>query len=56
MVNYTVCKSCLFFSAGAVERRPGTGGLDKLGGLSRAMPLTFAAFMIAALGISGVPR
>ncbi|MDP2895492.1 MAG: proton-conducting transporter membrane subunit, partial [bacterium] len=33
----------------------GTRDLDKLGGLARSMPITFFAFLIAALSISGVP-
>ena len=55
MVNNTIYKSCLFLTAGAAERRSGTGELDRMGGLARAMPLTFSAALIAALAISGVP-
>jgi len=45
----------LFLCAGAVERRTGTTDMEKLGGLARAMPLTFCGFLIAAMAISGVP-
>jgi NADH:ubiquinone oxidoreductase subunit 5 (subunit L)/multisubunit Na+/H+ antiporter MnhA subunit len=38
-----------------VRHRTGTSELDKLGGLARAMPFTFAAGVVAALAISGVP-
>ena len=55
MLNHAIYKSCLFFSAGAVERKAGTTDLDRLGGLAKAMPLTFIAFLIAAFSISGVP-
>ncbi len=55
MLNNAIFKSCLFFTAGAVERRTGTANLAKMGGLGKMMPLTFVAFMIAALAISGVP-
>ncbi len=55
LVNNAVYKSCLFFCAGAVEYRTGTGELKKLGGLAKAMPITFLVFVIAALSISGVP-
>lgn len=55
MLNHAIYKSCLFLSAGSVEKRTGTTDLEKLGGLSRFMPLTFAAFLIASLSISGIP-
>ena len=55
MLNNAVYKSCLFLSAGAVEKKAGTTDLDKLGGLAKVMPGTFAVFLIASLAISGVP-
>ena len=55
MLNNAVYKCCLFLCAGAVEKSAGTTDLDRLGGLARAMPMTFAAFVVAALAISGVP-
>ncbi|MFH1360620.1 MAG: proton-conducting transporter membrane subunit [Candidatus Omnitrophota bacterium] len=55
MLNNAVYKSCLFFSGGAVERKTGTTDLDKLGGFAKIMPITFTAFLIASLAISGIP-
>lgn len=55
MINNALYKSCLFFTAGAVEKQTGTTNLEELGGLYRRMPVTFIAFFIAALSISGVP-
>jgi len=55
MINHALYKSCLFLSAGCVEKQAGTAELAKLGGLMKKMPLTFTAFAIAALSISGVP-
>jgi len=55
MLNNSIYKSCLFLCAGSVEKKTGTTELDKLGGLSKAMPITFFATLIAALSISGVP-
>ena len=55
MVNNAIYKSCLFLGAGNAEKAAGTRDLDKLGGLARSMPITFFAFLIAALSISGVP-
>ena len=55
MLNNAIYKCCLFLTAGAVERRAGTTDLDRLGGLGRAMPVTFAVCAISSLAISGVP-
>jgi len=55
MLNNAVYKSCLFLGGGAVEKKTGTTDLRKLGGLAKIMPFTFAAFLLAALAISGVP-
>jgi NADH-quinone oxidoreductase subunit L len=55
MLNNALYKSCLFFTAGAVEKETGTTDLQKLGGLARKMPITFISFFIAAVSISGVP-
>jgi formate hydrogenlyase subunit 3/multisubunit Na+/H+ antiporter MnhD subunit len=55
MLNNAIYKSCLFLSSGAVEEATGTTELDRLGGLGRKMPLTFAACLIAALSVAGIP-
>ncbi len=55
MVNNAIYKSLLFLSAGAVEHRTGHMDLDRMGGLARKMPMTFCAFLVGALAISGVP-
>jgi len=55
MINNALYKSCLFFTAGSVERQTGTTELSELGGLGRKMPVTFVCFLIAAAAISGVP-
>jgi len=55
MVNNSIYKSCLFLGAGTVERETGTTELDRLGGLAKAMPVTFACMFVAALSISGIP-
>ncbi len=55
MLNHSIYKSCLFLCAGAVEHKTGTVELEKLGGLAKAMPVTFLSCLIAALSISGVP-
>jgi len=55
MINNAIYKSGLFLSAGAVERQTGKSDIGDLGGLSKAMPVTFAATIIFAMSISGVP-
>lgn len=55
LINNAVYKSGLFLSAGCVEYRTGKDNIDDLGGLSKAMPVTFFASLIFAMSISGVP-
>jgi formate hydrogenlyase subunit 3/multisubunit Na+/H+ antiporter MnhD subunit len=55
MLNNALYKNCLFLCAGAVEKKTGTNELSDLGGLAKAMPITFGAFLISALSISGIP-
>jgi multicomponent Na+:H+ antiporter subunit D len=53
--THVLYKGLLFMVAGALLYRTGTESLERLGGLGRRMPVTFAAFLVAALAISGVP-
>jgi multicomponent Na+:H+ antiporter subunit D len=53
--NHILYKSLLFMTAGAVIYRTGEGNLKYLGGLARRMPVTAAAFTVAALSIAGFP-
>jgi NADH:ubiquinone oxidoreductase subunit 5 (subunit L)/multisubunit Na+/H+ antiporter MnhA subunit len=55
MLNHAIYKCCLFLMAGSVRHRTGTSELERLGGLARAMPITFLTGTVAALAISGVP-
>ncbi len=55
MINHALYKSGLFLSAGCIEYRTGKDDINDLGGLSKAMPLTFFSALIFALSISGVP-
>jgi NADH-quinone oxidoreductase subunit L len=55
MINNALYKSCLFLTAGSVEKQTGTTNLYKLGGLWSKMPITFFCFFITAASISGVP-
>ena len=55
MINHALYKSGLLLSAGCVEYRTGEENIDELGGLSKAMPITFFSSLIFAMSISGVP-
>jgi len=55
MINNALYKGGLFLAAGAVEQQSGKEEIEDLGGLSRAMPLTFFATLVFALSISGIP-
>lgn len=55
MLNNAAYKSCLFLTAGAVEKQAGTTDLRKLGGLFKFMPVTAVCFLIAAASIAGFP-
>jgi len=55
MLNHAIYKCCLFLCGGAVEQAAGTAELERLGGLGKKMPFTFATCLIAALSISGIP-
>jgi hydrogenase-4 component B len=54
-VNHALFKSLLFLGAGSVYRATGTRIMDELGGLARRLPLTWAAFIIGATAIVGLP-
>ncbi|HSM93768.1 MAG TPA: proton-conducting transporter membrane subunit [Anaeromyxobacteraceae bacterium] len=55
VVNHATFKGLLFLGAGAVHHATGTREIDHLGGLSRAMPVTAALFLVGATAISGLP-
>lgn len=55
MLNDAVYMCCLFLCGGNVEHRTGRRDLAKLGGLAKLMPVTFLAFLVGALSISGIP-
>jgi formate hydrogenlyase subunit 3/multisubunit Na+/H+ antiporter MnhD subunit len=55
MINNALYKSGLFLTAGSVEKRTDREYLEDIGGLSRAMPVTFITALVFAFAISGVP-
>ena len=55
VVAHALYKSALFLTVGIVDHEAGTRDLRRLGGLRRAMPLTFAVGTVAALSMAGLP-
>jgi hydrogenase-4 component B len=55
IVNHACFKSLLFFNSGALILRTGTRNLDRMGGLTKLMPLTAGCAVVGALSIAGIP-
>ncbi|MDO0938438.1 monovalent cation/H+ antiporter subunit D family protein [Streptomyces sp. DG2A-72] len=55
MIMHAVTKAALFAIAGLLLLRLGSVRLSALAGIGRRMPWTFAAFVVAGLGLVGVP-
>lgn len=55
LIAHSMFKGSLFMVAGAVDHEAGTRDVTALGGLRRAMPVTFAAALLAALSMGGLP-
>jgi multicomponent Na+:H+ antiporter subunit D len=52
---HAFAKITLFFAAGAILVAAGKTEITDMGGLGRAMPLTFGAFLIGSFSIIGLP-
>ena len=56
VVTHAFFKACLFLGSGSViHALGGEQDMRNMGGLKKAMPITFATMLIASLAISGVP-
>jgi multicomponent Na+:H+ antiporter subunit A len=55
LLAHSMFKGALFMVAGAVDHEAGTRDITRLGGLKKAMPVTFAAALLAALSMGGLP-
>jgi formate hydrogenlyase subunit 3/multisubunit Na+/H+ antiporter MnhD subunit len=55
VLNHSLFKSLLFYSAGSVYQQTHTRNMDKLGGLVKVMPQTAIIFLIGAIAIGGIP-
>lgn len=55
ILSHATFKAALFMAAGIIDHAAHTRSIARLGGLARAMPLTFALTGIAALSMAGIP-
>jgi NADH-quinone oxidoreductase subunit L len=54
LFNHAFFKALLFLGAGSVNHSTGTFDMREMGGLRKAMPWTFATFLIASISIAGI--
>jgi multicomponent Na+:H+ antiporter subunit A len=55
LIAHALFKGGLFMLAGVIDHETGTRDITQLGGLGKAMPLTFAAACLAAMSMGGIP-
>lgn len=55
LLVHSLYKGALFLIAGVVDHEAGTREVERLGGLSGAMPITAVAVSLAALSMAGLP-
>ncbi|MRT92247.1 proton-conducting transporter membrane subunit [Ancylomarina sp. 16SWW S1-10-2] len=55
ILNHSLFKSLLFYTAGSVYKQTHTRNIEELGGLIKKMPKTALFFLLGALAISGLP-
>lgn len=55
ILNHAITKSCLFLIAGGVKWKTGEHSIYKYAEMSKKMPLTMGAFLIAAFSMVGLP-
>ena len=55
LLNHATMKACLFLVVGGVVWRTGVSEIGGFAGMGRRLPLTMAAFSIAALSMVGLP-
>ncbi|HBF31154.1 putative monovalent cation/H+ antiporter subunit A [Rhizobium sp.] len=55
LIAHSLFKGGLFMVAGILDHEAGTRDVTKLGGLAKAMPITFIAALLAGLSMAGLP-
>jgi NADH-quinone oxidoreductase subunit L len=54
LVTHAFFKALLFLAAGSVIHAVHTNDMREMGGLARAMPVTFGTFLVGALALAGI--
>jgi NADH-quinone oxidoreductase subunit L len=55
LLTHAAFKALLFLAAGSVLRTVGTNLMSEMGGLRRAMPITFVTALVGAAALAGLP-
>jgi NADH-quinone oxidoreductase subunit L len=55
LLTHAFFKALLFLGAGSVIHVVATNNMKEMGGLARAMPVTFWTFLVATLALTGIP-
>jgi multicomponent Na+:H+ antiporter subunit D len=55
MIHHIIVKAALFLIAGLIEHTSGASRLSRIGGMVRTAPYLAAMFLVAALGLAGIP-
>ena len=55
LFNHALIKGCLFLAIGCMVYSTGITRIEQMAGIGRTMPLTMGAFVLAGLGLIGVP-
>ncbi|MBI4054593.1 MAG: NADH-quinone oxidoreductase subunit L [Elusimicrobia bacterium] len=55
LTTHAFFKALLFLGAGSIIHAVHTNDIQKMGGLSRKMPITFLAFLAGSLALAGIP-
>ncbi|OLD47967.1 MAG: hypothetical protein AUI83_13805 [Armatimonadetes bacterium 13_1_40CM_3_65_7] len=55
LITHAFFKALLFLGAGSVIHVVATNNMKEMGGLARAMPVTFWTFLVATLALTGIP-
>src|SRR5438309_9848015 len=55
LLTHASLKALLFLGAGSVIHVVATNNMKEMGGLARAMPVTFWTFLVATLALTGIP-
>ena len=55
LITHAFFKALLFLGAGSIIHAVATNNMKEMGGLAKAMPVTFWTFLVATLALTGIP-